>query len=59
MGCSLAWFFSIQRSPKDSSNFDDDFTFQPAQLTPTDSQLVLSIDQTNFAGFSFTSELAM
>ena len=56
---TVACFLSIQRSPKDSSNFDDDFTFQPAQLTPTDPQLVLSIDQNNFAGFSFTSDHAM
>ena len=54
----------------DSSNFDDeftfqaaqdDFTFQPAQLTPmaTDAQLVPSTDQSNLAGFSFTSEHVM
>lgn len=47
----------LQKGASDASNFDDDFTFQPAQLTPTDTQLVLSIDQTNFAGFSFTSDL--
>lgn len=39
----------------DSSNFDDDFTFQPAVLTPTDPQLVRSINQTEFAGFTYTS----
>ena len=55
----LCFYFLIQRSTNDSSNFDDDFTFQPAQLTPTDTQLVLSIDQSNFAGFSFTSDRAM
>ena len=49
--------FLRQKNPSDASNFDDDFTFQPAQLTPADRQLVLSIDQTNFAGFSFTSDL--
>ena len=56
---SDCFYFLIQRSTNDSSNFDDDFTFQPAQLTPTDAQLVLSIDQNNFAGFSFTSDRAM
>ena len=50
-------FSLIQKGPSDASNFDDDFTFQPAQLTPTDTTLVMSIDQTNFAGFSFTSDL--
>lgn len=44
------------KSPADASNFDDDFTFQPAQLTPTDKQLMLSIDQNNFLGFSYTNE---
>ena len=37
------------------SSFDDDFTFQPAKLTESDPQLVLSIDQMNFASFSFTT----
>ena len=45
-----------QKSSADASNFDDDFTFQPAQLTPTDKQLILSIDQSNFLGFSYTNE---
>ena len=45
-----------QKSAGDASNFDDDFTFQPAKLTEPDPQLVLSIDQMNFAGFSFTAD---
>lgn len=40
----------------DASNFDDDFTFLPVQLTPTDTTLVQSIDQANFGGFSYTNE---
>ena len=48
--------FSLQKSSGDASNFDDDFTFQPAKLTEPDPQLVLSIDQMNFAGFSFTTD---
>ena len=46
----------MQKSSGDASNFDDDFTFQPAKLTEPDPQLVLSIDQMNFAGFSFTAD---
>ncbi len=45
----------LQNSSSDSSNFDDDFTFQPAVLTPTDPQLVRSINQTEFTGFTYTS----
>ena len=49
-------YYIPQKSAGDASNFDDDFTFQPAKLTEPDPQLVLSIDQMNFAGFSFTAD---
>ena len=44
------------KSRSDVSNFDDDFTFQEAKLTPSDTRLIMSIDQSNFTGFSFTNE---
>ena len=46
----------MQLSASDASNFDDDFTFQAPTITPTDNRLVLSIDQSNFTGFSYTTE---
>ena len=50
------YIFSVQKSKSDVSNFDDDFTFQEAKLTPSDTRLIMSIDQSNFAGFSFANE---
>ncbi|XP_065830068.1 protein kinase C delta type-like [Oscarella lobularis] len=41
----------------DASNFDDEFTVEPPVLTPADKELIMSIDQGQFKGFSFTNPL--
>ncbi len=35
------------------NNFDPDFTMEPAKLTPVEDELLRSMDQTQFRGFSF------
>ncbi|XP_062522733.1 protein kinase C delta type-like [Corticium candelabrum] len=41
----------------DANNFDAEFTMEPPVLTPADTALILSIDQDQFQGFSFTNPL--
>lgn len=41
--------------PKKGSNVDEDFTSEPAVLTPTAKDRVAGIDQDEFAGFSFVA----
>jgi len=43
----------------DTSNFDAEFTREPARLTPINKHLVATIDQTQFDGFSFTNPSPM
>jgi len=43
------------RSPSDVSYFDTDFTMEKAALTPLDQDLMKTIDQDVFRGFSFTN----
>lgn len=45
----------MQQSAFDANNFDVDFTMEPAVVTPVDKELVLSIDQEQFQGFSYVS----
>eukprot|EP00118_Oscarella_pearsei_P025095 m.307496 g.307496 ORF g.307496 m.307496 type:complete len:742 (+) comp42357_c0_seq1:68-2293(+) len=45
------------KSPGDASNFDDEFTVEPPVLTPADKDLIMSIDQGQFQGFSFTNPM--
>ncbi|XP_076310618.1 protein kinase C-like 1 isoform X5 [Tachypleus tridentatus] len=53
---SLRWiFFSQQKSPSDSSNFDKFFTMEKAVLTPVDLQILMSMDQLQFKNFSYTN----
>ncbi|CAF4527523.1 unnamed protein product, partial [Rotaria socialis] len=40
-------------SNNDTSNFDEEFTSESIQLTPCDKQLLLNIDQTEFASFTY------
>ena len=47
----------IQKGLGDANNFDAEFTMEPPVLTPADTALILSIDQDQFQGFSFTNPL--
>lgn len=45
---------ALQKSPNDTSNFDEDFTQEKAVLTPIqDKNLLASIDPDAFANFSY------
>ncbi|TFK10483.1 beta-tectorin [Platysternon megacephalum] len=44
-----------QKDKRDTSNFDKEFTRQPVELTPTDKLFIMNLDQTEFAGFSYTN----
>uniref|UniRef100_A0A8C3T283 AGC-kinase C-terminal domain-containing protein n=1 Tax=Chelydra serpentina TaxID=8475 RepID=A0A8C3T283_CHESE len=43
------------KDKRDTSNFDKEFTRQPVELTPTDKLFIMNLDQTEFAGFSYTN----
>eukprot|EP00053_Salpingoeca_punica_P011981 m.106914 g.106914 ORF g.106914 m.106914 type:complete len:716 (-) comp15822_c0_seq2:755-2902(-) len=43
------------KAKNDTSNFDQDFTSEKPQLTPTDKRAVETIDQTVFNGFTFVN----
>ena len=45
----------LQKSASDVSNFDTDFTMERAALTPPDKELLKTMDQGVFLGFSFTN----
>ena len=47
--------FFFQKSDSDISNFDSDFTMEKVTLTPGDKDLLKTMNQKLFAGFSFTS----
>ncbi|XP_060072755.1 protein kinase C delta type-like isoform X1 [Ylistrum balloti] len=47
------------KSDGDFSNFDSDFTAEKPNLTPPDKDLLKTMDQRVFAGFSFTSAKAL
>ncbi|XP_050412367.1 protein kinase C delta type isoform X2 [Patella vulgata] len=47
------------KSASDSSNFDMDFTIEKPQLTPTQSDLLKTLNQAVFKNFSFTSKDAL
>lgn len=44
-----------QKSPGDYSNFDQEFLSEKARLSYSDKNLIDSMDQTAFAGFSFVN----
>lgn len=44
------------KSRTDTSNFDKDFTSEKPNLTPADPAVIMAINQTEFAGFSFVNE---
>ncbi|XP_023238235.1 putative protein kinase C delta type homolog isoform X4 [Centruroides sculpturatus] len=43
------------RGPGDVGNFDVDFTAEKAQLTPVAADILASMDQTQFRGFTYTN----
>ncbi len=45
--------FFFQKGESAVNNFDPDFTMEPAKLTPVDDDLLKSMDQAQFRGFSF------
>ena len=44
-----------QKTVKDVSNFDREFTSEAPKLTPTDKLFIMNLDQTEFAGFSYVN----
>lgn len=46
-------FLLLQKSPNDCSNFDREFLSEKPRLSQGDKNLIDSMDQTVFAGFSF------
>jgi len=47
--------YCLQRSYKDTSNFDSVFTKETMKMTPTDSQLLMNVNKTLFSGFSYVN----
>ncbi|ESO95825.1 hypothetical protein LOTGIDRAFT_116541 [Lottia gigantea] len=47
------------KSASDSSNFDKDFTMEKPQFTPTQKELLKTMNQAVFKNFSFTSNAAL
>ncbi|XP_052213736.1 protein kinase C-like 1 [Dreissena polymorpha] len=47
------------KSDSDISNFDTDFTMERVALTPPDKELMKTMNQKLFQGFSFTSAAAL
>jgi len=45
----------LQQHPLDVQYFDKAFTAERAKLTPVDREILQSMDQTQFQGFSYTN----
>jgi hypothetical protein len=45
----------LQRDPLDVKYFDTTFTKEAARLTPVDKEILRSMDQSQFDGFSYTN----
>ncbi|CAH8674032.1 unnamed protein product [Schistosoma rodhaini] len=45
----------VTLSPRDTSNFDSEFTKVTPELSPTDKLFVMNLTQTEFSGFSFVN----
>lgn len=53
---SVSLFLYIsQKSRKDVSNFDREFTSEAPKLTPTDKLFIMNLDQCEFSGFSYVN----
>ena len=46
-------FINLQKSKRDVLNFDPEFTKEDPVLTPVNPEVVRTIEQAEFAGFSF------
>ena len=53
---TYAYFLFLQKSKKDVLNFDPEFTKEEPVLTPVNPELVRTINQEEFAGFSFYNQ---
>ena len=51
----IVFFNCLQKSRKDVSNFDREFTSEAPKLTPTDKLFLMNLDQTEFQGFSYVN----
>lgn len=51
----MASCHALQKSPKDALNFDTEFTKEEPVLTPVPNDVVRTINQEEFAGFSFVN----
>lgn len=47
--------FFLQRHPLDTQYFDSQFTRERARLTPIDKNILISMNQKQFEGFSYTN----
>lgn len=47
--------YHTQRHPLDTQYFDSQFTRERARLTPIDKNILISMDQKQFEGFSYTN----
>lgn len=47
--------FAFQHGASDVSNFDEDFTREPAVLTPIEDDVLAAMDQNIFKEFSYTN----
>ena len=47
------FFIFLQKSKKEATNFDTEFTKEDPVLTPINQEIVKTIDQEEFAGFSY------
>lgn len=52
---SQKMFYFFKRGKRDVNNFDADFTKEEPILTPTDPNVMKSIAQDEFRGFSFVN----
>ena len=48
--------FFLQKNKKDPSNFDSEFTKEDPVLTPVNPEVVRTINQQEFGGFSFYNQ---
>lgn len=48
--------FRQQKTRRDVNNFDSDFTKEEPVLTPVNPEVLKTIDQKEFVGFSFVNE---
>lgn len=46
----------VQKTKRDVNNFDSDFTKEEPNLTPVNADILKTIDQKEFTGFSFVNE---